>query len=361
MCVCVDGTLAFFGESPVTPLSRHKFVRFTLPCSTSISLRACVRMCVCECVRMSRVSECGGRRGSGDTHTPTHPHTPTHTQPLTSTPCSTCAWWVWLPRLARPPPLYLPIHFRAVSLCLAVRRFLCVRVCVCVCANVCVCLVCREKGFSFSELARRPAQLLGLEGGGGAAGGLPASRALRSTPIAHRDWWPTRSGEGRGRESRAKPELEGRKSKPKRGVYCVMPMAPLALLPARPRKFLGANNVQRCTGALVGALISWPCWVPWLAGGCLGWWVPSVGALVVLLVSGWVPWWVTWCVPWWVHWWCWWWVPWWVLSVGDFGGRGRGRSGCGRRGRGCRERGCCGRGCRGRGSLVGVPCWSFIP
>jgi hypothetical protein len=34
-----------------------------------------------------------------------------------------------------------------------------------------------------------------------------------------------------------------------------MPMAPLALPPARPRKFMGANNVQRCTGALVGALM----------------------------------------------------------------------------------------------------------
>jgi hypothetical protein len=77
----------------------------------------------------------------------------------------------------------------------------------------------------------------------------------------------------RGRESRAKPELKlrprKRKSKPKRGVYCVMPMAPLALPPARPRKFLGANNVQRYTGALVlGALMG--ALMGALAGGCLG-------------------------------------------------------------------------------------------
>jgi hypothetical protein len=68
---------------------------------------------------------------------------------------------------------------------------------------------------------------------------------------------------------------------PKRGVYCVMPMAPLALPPAAcgaATFFLGANNVQRCTGALVGALMGA------LAGGCLGWWVPwLVGALVGLL------------------------------------------------------------------------------
>ena len=54
-----------------------------------------------------------------------------------------------------------------------------------------------------------------------------------------------------------KRRAEGRKSKPKRGVYCVMPMAPLALAlpPAWPRKVLGTNNVQRCTGALVGVLM----------------------------------------------------------------------------------------------------------
>jgi hypothetical protein len=100
-----------------------------------------------------------------------------------------------------------------------------------------------------------------------------------------------------------KTRAEGRKSKPKRGVYCVMPMAPfaLALPPARPRKFLGANNVQRCTGVFGGCLdgcldgfLGW--WMPWLvgdlAGGCLGWWVPwLVGALAGGCLGWWVPWW----------------------------------------------------------------------
>ena len=72
-----------------------------------------------------------------------------------------------------------------------------------------------------------------------------------------------------------------------------------------------------------------------LAGGCLGCWVPwlvgaLVGLLVVLLVGAFGG-----CLRW-VHWWCCWWV-WvgalvgafggcfrWVLSVGAFGGRGRG-------------------------------------
>jgi hypothetical protein len=67
-----------------------------------------------------------------------------------------------------------------------------------------------------------------------------------------------------------------------------MPMAPLALPPARPRKFLGANNVQYCTemhrclgGRLDGCL-----------DGCLGWWVPWLvpwwGLLWVLWVGAWV-------------------------------------------------------------------------
>jgi hypothetical protein len=78
----------------------------------------------------------------------------------------------------------------------------------------------------------------------------------------------------RGQREREQSQAgaEGRKSKPKRGVYCVMPMTPLALPPARPRKFLGANNVQRCTGALVGGALMGA-----LAGGCLGWWVPWWG------------------------------------------------------------------------------------
>ena len=96
--------------------------------------------------------------------------------------------------------------------------------------------------------------------------------------------------------SEAVPELREkgrkRKSKPKRAIYCVMPVVPLAT--RYSAKFLGANNVQRCTGALVGALVG-------AVGECC-WWVLLVGLLVELLVGA-------------LVWGCWW-VPWWVLRWG---------------------------------------------
>jgi hypothetical protein len=121
---------------------------------------------------------------------------------------------------------------------------------------------------------------------------LPVHCALPSS-CSHRPSRLVADEERAGGQQREREQLEGRKSKRKCGVYCVMPMAPLALLPAcAATKIPGSEQcteMHRCLGgcldlvALMGAL----------AGGCLGgWWVPLAckwpcdqGACSVILAS----------------------------------------------------------------------------